>query len=617
MISKRLKKRLLTFIFVPILIALAFIIDDMIVKIGLLILLSIYIGFIIFLRDSVRMDGKLDYDETEEANLPEELLISEKEDGFKIISKTTKVETSTYGNIFNTHTSEKLIPPDLKEKYDQIANEPLLPDLDSKEMFSFALEKILYAISETILCYSVLFFWYDKKANSINLHKYVSQSQDIIIRKFNVDNDILSKIIHTTEPQLLNNIPSNSELDNIIYYEKPQGIKSFVGVPLFFDGNLVGIIALDSKGPDSFGIETIFTLGRFIRVIALMIQIFDEKHRDQQSQKRLNAILNFLNLDFTASYEDLLNSIPESVRDFFDWDLFTIVFYNKVENKYKIIKISNNTKLKYIEEGADIDLENSIVGKSLLKMNPINVGNIDSVNFNRYNKTEDIKGFASFLVVPIEMKGKSIGAFCFESLKSNHFTNSDIKFIKSASKFLGYIVENLYSRKVLENLVTIDFETLVLNGEAFKQRLKEELFKAKSAKIPGVLALIKIDDFIEQSNLFEQEPFQIVLKEILLIIKRELNPHTLFGRLSNRVFGAYFFNADQKNVFVWAEKLRTNIARHTITIGTTQNSYTVSIGLYTTLDKTDVDEVLQEAEITLMKAVNDGGNRVTQYSNLL
>ena len=91
----------------------------------------------------------------------------------------------------------------------------------------------------------------------------------IIFIYFNIDieDDILSKIVQSGEPELLSEIPSTAETDVIRYYSTAQSIRSFVGVPLFYDKTLIAIIAVDSKDEDAFGIETIYALGRFVRVI--------------------------------------------------------------------------------------------------------------------------------------------------------------------------------------------------------------------------------------------------------------------------------------------------------------------------------------------------------------
>jgi len=149
-----------------------------------------------------------------------------------------------------------------------------------------------------------------------------------------------------------------------------------------------------------------------------------------------------------------------------------------------------------------------------------------------------------------------------------------------------------------------------LNARTFKERMKSDLLKAELLKVPGALALIRIDDFLEQESLFDGNPLPKVLKVISEIISQEITPLALFGRLEEKVFGVYFFNSIAKDVFVWAEKLRVKIARKPVAVVSKQTTYTVSIGVASTNNKTDVDEVIYNADLALQKALEKGGNTV-------
>jgi len=121
---------------------------------------------------------------------------------------------------------------------------------------------------------------------------------------------------------------------------------------------------------------------------------------------------------------------------------------------------------------------------------------------------------------------------------------------------------------------------------------------------------MKIDDFIEQESLFDDNPLPKVVSTVAEIISEEMTPLNLFGRIDERVFAIYFFNVPTKNVFVWAEKLRVKIARKPISVVSKQTTFTVSIGIASTTNKENADEVLYNANLALSKALEKGGNAV-------
>jgi diguanylate cyclase (GGDEF)-like protein len=613
--DKRQRKRLLIFLLVPLLAVVLFITDDLLIRVITIAVIIIYVAFIIFLRDSVRFDGRYSINETDPVD--DDYVVpatSDHDESFKIVSKVSKLEIITADNYTPDYKVPKttLIPPDLRERFEEIANETIPSGIGQDGQFAFALEKMLTVIKDAYSAHTAIFFWYNKKKEKLTIEKFVSASpNEIAKRKFEIEDDILSKIVQKGEPELLSDITPTAETDVIRYYDKAQGIKSFVGVPLFYEGDLIAIIAVDAKVGDSFGIETIYSLGRFVRVITMIIQIFEEKHSDSITQQRLKGLLNLIGPETNFDTEEgVLASMQTALSDLVDWDAFVFVYFKPVEQKFEAFKVNNKTSLKYIGQGLQIDLSGTLVGKAILSGIPVKIDDTATDNYKRYSKSEDLTFDGSFLAVPLMYGTQNFGVLCFDSLKKNAYTNSDVKFLNNSVHIISYIIYSHSSQTLIKSLIALDLETRALNLESFKERLSSDLYKAQTLNIPGALALIKIDEFLEQESLFDGDPLPKVLKVVAETIAKEMTPLNIFGRVDEKSFAVYFFNTDAKNVFIWAEKLRVKIARKPIAIVSKQNTYTVSVGVASTHGKLDTDEVFRNAELALQKAVEKGGNAV-------
>lgn len=611
--DRRQKKRILIFLLVPVLAVILFITDDLLIRVITIILIIIYVAFIIFLRDSVRFQGGYSISEEDEELEKVSPSPSEFEESFKIVSKAKDVEVitdETYSPDFS-YSKTTLKPPDLKEKFEEIAFEQLPKGVGHDEQFAFVLEKMLTVIKEAYNANTAIFFWYNQKKEKLTVEKYVSVSEDITNRKFDIEDDILSKIVQSGEPELLSEIPPAGETDIIRYYSTAQSIRSFVGVPLFYDKTLIAIIAVDSKDEDAFGIETIYALGRFVRVITMIISIFEEKHSDTMTQQRLNGIMKFIAPENNFEDEEELYKLMHTAAEtMVDWDAFVFVYYQPVEKSFITKKVVNNTSLKYIGENLDIDLRGTIVGKSIRTGLPVRIDDTATGNYARFSKTEDLSFDGSFAAIPIIYNKQIYGVICFENLKKNAYTNQEVQFLKNSFNIFSYIIYSYSTRKLLENLTAIDLETRALNAITFRERLNSDLIKAKELKVQSALALIKIDDFIEQESLFEGDPLPKVLNSVAETIQNEMTPLNLFGRIDDSTFAVYFFHSDSKRVFVWAEKLRIKIARKPIAIVSKQSSYTISIGIASASKKVDADVVIDKANLALQRAIEKGGNSV-------
>lgn len=620
LIDKRQKKRVLIFLLVPILAALLFLSDDLLLRFIIIAVIIIYVAFIIFLRDSVRLDGKYSINEDEVLDSEYNISGSSDQDGsFKIITKTTTdadiITASNYVPEFKAHKNT-LIPPDLKERFEEIATELPPAEIGNDGQFVFALEKILTVIKDAYSAHTAIFFWYNKKKEKLSIEKFVSASpNEIAKRKFDIEDDILSKIVQKNEPELLSDISPAAEADVIRYYDKAQKIRSFVGVPLFYEGSLIAILAVDSKVGDAFGIETIYSLGRFVRVITMIIQFFEEKHTDNVSQQRLKGLLNLIGPETNFDTEDdLLASMQNSLSELIEWDALVFVYFKPVEQKFETLRVINKTSLKYIGQGLQIDLTGTLVGKAILSGSPVKIDDTAADNYKRFSKSEDLTFEGSFLAIPLIYGNQNFGVLCFESLKKNIYTNSDVKFLRDSVHIISYIIYSHSSQTLIKSLMALDMETRALNRNTFVERLNADLYKANMLNVPGALVLIKIDEFLEQESLFDGDPFPKVLKVISESIASEMTPINIFGRIDEKIFAVYFFNTESKKVYVWAERLRVKIARMPIAIVSKQNTYTVSIGVASTHGKTDTEEVFHSAELALQKAVEKGGNAVKSVS---
>ncbi|RJQ61257.1 MAG: diguanylate cyclase, partial [Stygiobacter sp.] len=300
-----------------------------------------------------------------------------------------------------------------------------------------------------------------------------------------------------------------------------------------------------------------------------------------------------------------------AVHGLIEWDVFTLVTYEPNEHKFKTAKIVNKTSLKYIGHGLEIDLTGTLVGRAILSTTPVKIDDTSNTEIPpRFSKNEDFHFDGSFLAVPLVYDDQNYGVLCFESLKKNVYSNNEVAFIKNATKIFAFILHSYSSVTILRSFLSHDIETKALNYDSFLERFTIDLVKSKELTVQGAVALIKVDELLEQQSLFEGDPFPKVFRAVGQMIREEMTPMNLFGRLSEKVFAVYFFNTAPKDVFLWAEKLRIKIARKPIPVVSKQSTFTVSIGVASTIGKIDAQEILYNAELALKKAIEKGGNSV-------
>lgn len=506
----------------------------------------------------------------------------------------------------------QLIPQDLNEEYKRIALEPVPGSASVDVQFNFILEKILDVIKHVFLAHSAIFFWYRKDKGQIIFHNFASEEKNLQKIKYQIGSDIISKVILSGNPNYTRNINSNVENSLIRYYPEPIGIKSIAAVPVYLNDKVIGVLAVDSKVEDAFGPETIFTLGKFVRMITLILSIYDEKFNIEMSNQKLDAILELVGNNTTPSDERrLIQSIIVVLDKFLEWDVLGVVLYDNDAKSYILKKLVNRTSIDYMGENLPVDISpETLIGYSFERKQSLRV---DDASINKYfpfrkNVQSSIKG--SLIIVPIISNGYIHGAFVLESLKKKIYTDEDVRLVEKLSNYFASQLDFLFNRLLLENYLSIDLETMLMNKATFEKRVQEELTKFKSTDMHIGLALISVDKVDKLINKYSTKIIPKVAKHVSFHLTREAEELMFIGRLEKLKFGVLFLNRDSSSDYVWCQKILQKISGDTIRFDEHDIGVTVSIGYAGGVKLVKAQTLFEAAEAALTKASLAGGDKI-------
>jgi diguanylate cyclase (GGDEF)-like protein len=624
----KLKKRFYSFLVFPLFSLLTLITDELVIRIISTIIIVLWAGIFIFVRDrhieeeeqdimspvqpenqftrpTIKRDSETQTDLDETVKIISRNQESQKDEPVV----TVKQETVTPLATVNEDKYYKK-PKDLKQKYEKLAISDYPDKLDNDKQFLFVMEIVLEIIKNIYNSNSVIYFWFKQKSSQFSVGRFVSDTPDaIVMDKISKEDDILSKIVSNQEPEIMTNIPSRAEKDNLRYYKTPQNIKSFIGVPLFYDKWLAGVLAIDSTEEYAFSIEHVFSLGRFSRLLSMLIWLFNEKSSDTQAEKRLNSLINVINGNLNFKDEtELATLLENSARNLVESDLVTFVYFNPHKKKFIAQRVWNNLSYDYIPEGTEIELNDTIVGKVVQTKFPLKVDDVEEKPIIRYRKDEKIGYTGSFIAVPLAFEDEIYGVMCFENSKKKFFTGGDVNILKNTLRFYGFILFAYSTKAILSDMLTVDPETRILNKIEFFNRVEQQIDLGKELKIEGALLLIHIDEFQEEETLFEGNILSRIIKAVVGLLKADIPQNAIFGRINNRDFGIYLINTNLNKAFSFAESLRSKIARNPLSILQTQKLVTISIGAANADVSKRINDVLKDAELALKKAIEKGGN---------
>ena len=209
------------------------------------------------------------------------------------------------------------------------------------------------------------------------------------------------------------------------------------------------------------------------------------------------------------------------------------------------------------------------------------------------------------------------GVISLESYNPEEYSEKDLELfnlisLNFASSYLRVSTLDMYKK-----YATVDGLTGVLNHRAFKEKLFEEVYRARRYDHPLTLLMLDLDDFKKINDTHGHLYGDYMLRIVADIIKNNIRMVDIVARYGGEEFTVILANANKDMVFGTAERIRHKISVFPFEQDGVKASMTVSIGMASfPVDSHDGLSLIQAADDAMYKAKKSGKNRVeTNKSN--
>jgi len=514
---------------------------------------------------------------------------------------------------------EKTKEPQIGDFFD-LDSDIFRSDTEPKSEFNFLLHKALLAMKDVVFAHSVAFFWANREKHQMVLEAKATDSQDFMTAKrFDMEDDVVSQVGRTGRPQLLGRINPVSEKELIRYYESPEYIKSVIVVPVYFlkaggDELPVGVMVADSKAEDAFGAETMSLLGNFTKLVSALIKSYTDKYDLLLDSELLTSIRRMQDrIKSDPSEFTILNSLAEEANRLINWDFLTVAMYSDELHGWVLQKVVNRTGQSYVAPDQAVDFNTSVIGK-VIKTNTVErIDDLSAEKPVRFHPTEQMDERGTFLCVPISSMNRCYGALTLESRTPANFSGNEVETIYRLVESAAMALEVLYMNDLVKDFVIVDQLTGSFNKKHFLKKLEEEVQRAEDFGDDLALVSIAIDGVQEHLTRYGREGLDSIVNTVAKIIRTNIRPYDVVGRLDGDGIGILLVNTAASDAYLWAEKLRKQIASHIISLGNKSFSMTVSAGVCGLGEGMHKDELISGTSQVLSKAMENGGNLVRVF----
>ena len=204
----------------------------------------------------------------------------------------------------------------------------------------------------------------------------------------------------------------------------------------------------------------------------------------------------------------------------------------------------------------------------------------------KYNHAPIIKLLNSeeAALVPLKAKNKVNGIIVADNFVTKKpISKDDLRMLIMLSNEAGLAIENSQLFELTSIRAHLDSLTGLWNHGYFQQMLQEELEKAKQQKTHLSLIMLDIDYFKIYNDTLGHQAGDTILKELAALLSKESRKMDYVCRYGGEEFTIILPQANKKEAFLIAERLREGIKNHSFSHEEILPSkeLTVSLGLAT------------------------------------
>ncbi|MCP4580538.1 MAG: GGDEF domain-containing protein [candidate division Zixibacteria bacterium] len=232
-----------------------------------------------------------------------------------------------------------------------------------------------------------------------------------------------------------------------------------------------------------------------------------------------------------------------------------------------------------------------------------------------YNRKAKI-GFDSgrrFLELPLISHGKVIGLLQIEPQKKYEFLEKDRKNFTVFANSAAIAIDNARLHMKMQELTIIDGLTGLFNYRYFRTKLLDEIRRSDRYHQKLSILMIDIDHFKAINDSQGHQTGNLILQEIVGIIKHSVRDVDIVARYGGEEFVVILPQTGVENAMVIAERMRAQVesAYFTSAQGQRDIRSTVSAGVAVYPDgMISANQLLEKVDQAMYRAKKDGRNRI-------
>lgn len=372
-------------------------------------------------------------------------------------------------------------------------------------------------------------------------------------------------------------------------------------------------------GPDSSGLGTVLVLLTSLIFTGTYTQVLLSYHDEEFSQRQhLSSLLEVSRVATNLNLEQTLTDITETVKRWIGADGCVIYLLESGQNALlpQVVNLSNDpTKELEIQ----YRLYRPRIGEGLVGL----VGSVPvplmipdaSADFRAAVLPGLGRDRASVIVTPMTISSRATGVILLYRLPPGQFTEDDLQLATVFANEAAIAVANARLFAETTRLTITDSLTGTYNARYLKERLGEEILRARRYGYKLALALIDSDSLKMVNDRFGHQEGDHLLKELTNTTWRNIRSTDILFRYAGDEFVILLPETSLDEAVPVLDRVRQAVADQVFTADGENHRVTVSIGVASFPDQAvGAEDLIRKADVAMYRAKAQGKDRVVTWS---